>query len=252
MALIKCKECGKEFSDTSNVCPSCGYTRKKQVGCLTIFLVGLGLYLLLALIINLELNNSGQVQKNQISKQSENLKVFPGYQNINFGMNKEQVKQLFDGRLIKSKEKYLEYIKDKSEITFWFFNNALYQIDVNPNTKGKNRNVSAQDDIANLINAMSMKYGDYKKIPNMLRGYDLIKQSVEYYMWTFKDNKEIVLSYLDLIKNDIPMELVWESLEISYRDLDLIRKKDLYELQEKQNELQKSAKQKQNELEGVI
>lgn len=252
MALIKCKECGKEFSDTSNVCPNCGYTRKKQVGCLPIFFITLGLILLFGFLTRIKDTNNtpNNIEKNKL--QSENLKVFPGYQNINFGMNKEQVKQLFDGRLIKSKEKYLEYIKDKSEITFWFFNNALYQIDVNPNTKGKNRNVSAQDDIANLINAMSMKYGDYKKIPNMLRGYDLIKQPVEYYKWTFKDNKEIVLSYLDLIKNNIPMELVWESLEISYRDLDLIRKKDLYELQEKQNELQKSAKQKQNELEGVI
>ena len=25
MALIKCKECGKEISDTAKVCPNCGY-----------------------------------------------------------------------------------------------------------------------------------------------------------------------------------------------------------------------------------
>ena len=29
MALIKCKECGKEISDTLNVCPNCGIEIKK-------------------------------------------------------------------------------------------------------------------------------------------------------------------------------------------------------------------------------
>ena len=29
MALINCKECGKEISDTVNKCPHCGYKNKK-------------------------------------------------------------------------------------------------------------------------------------------------------------------------------------------------------------------------------
>lgn len=29
MALIKCKECGKEFSDMAETCPNCGYSEKK-------------------------------------------------------------------------------------------------------------------------------------------------------------------------------------------------------------------------------
>lgn len=29
MALIKCKECGKEFSDMADACPNCGYKPKK-------------------------------------------------------------------------------------------------------------------------------------------------------------------------------------------------------------------------------
>jgi zinc-ribbon domain len=32
VALIKCKECGKEHSDDAKACPHCGYTRVKQVG----------------------------------------------------------------------------------------------------------------------------------------------------------------------------------------------------------------------------
>ncbi len=57
MALIKCKECGKEFSDTARVCPHCGYnpffqqeqrinTSKKKskivAGLLCFFLWGIG------------------------------------------------------------------------------------------------------------------------------------------------------------------------------------------------------------------
>lgn len=32
MALIKCKECGKEYSDMAEVCPNCGYSEKKSKG----------------------------------------------------------------------------------------------------------------------------------------------------------------------------------------------------------------------------
>lgn len=28
MALIKCPDCGKEFSETASVCPQCGYKKK--------------------------------------------------------------------------------------------------------------------------------------------------------------------------------------------------------------------------------
>lgn len=37
MALVKCKECGKEISSTVKVCPSCGY--KKKPSKLTYFIV---------------------------------------------------------------------------------------------------------------------------------------------------------------------------------------------------------------------
>lgn len=32
MALIKCPECGKSFSDTASACPSCGYTKTAAYG----------------------------------------------------------------------------------------------------------------------------------------------------------------------------------------------------------------------------
>lgn len=34
MALIKCKECAKEISDSAKQCPHCGFKKKKQTcGC---------------------------------------------------------------------------------------------------------------------------------------------------------------------------------------------------------------------------
>ncbi|MEI6177143.1 MAG: zinc-ribbon domain-containing protein, partial [Verrucomicrobiota bacterium] len=33
MALIKCKECGKEISTSAKACPSCGAPLKKRAGC---------------------------------------------------------------------------------------------------------------------------------------------------------------------------------------------------------------------------
>lgn len=30
MALIKCLECGKEISDTVDICPNCGFSIKKK------------------------------------------------------------------------------------------------------------------------------------------------------------------------------------------------------------------------------
>ena len=31
MPLTKCRECGKEYSDTVSTCPHCGYTRKNDM-----------------------------------------------------------------------------------------------------------------------------------------------------------------------------------------------------------------------------
>ena len=39
MALIACKECGKEISDQAKICPQCGVPLRFEVGCGTLFLV---------------------------------------------------------------------------------------------------------------------------------------------------------------------------------------------------------------------
>ena len=64
MALIKCKECDKEFSDTSNVCPHCGWVRRKQAGLLSIFLVIGGFFLFMGLMASLVEQGGCNMPKN--------------------------------------------------------------------------------------------------------------------------------------------------------------------------------------------
>lgn len=46
MALIKCKECGKDISSEAKVCPSCGIAPPKRTGIVSIVVVGLiGIYM---------------------------------------------------------------------------------------------------------------------------------------------------------------------------------------------------------------
>lgn len=46
MALIKCKECGKDISSEAKVCPSCGIAPPKRTSMITIAAVGLmGIYM---------------------------------------------------------------------------------------------------------------------------------------------------------------------------------------------------------------
>ena len=182
--------------------------------------------------------------------------LFGGYQNIKFGMSKEQVKNLFPGKLVQSREKYLAYIKDKAEITFWFFNNALYEVEVEPNAK-KQRigHGPATKDMQNTINALVLKYGEYEQIPNMVSVMGFFEQPLEYYKWSFKD-KEIVLSYWDLggwfgdVRNNGSAE--WQTLTIRYRDLGIKQQKQQADALGELKQTIEAAEQKQQELEGII
>lgn len=261
MALIKCKECGKEFSDTSNTCPGCGWTRRKQVGCLPLFFVGLGCMGLISLFthyLDSQSGNNSVVSKVKQNQQiNEELKALSGYQNIKFGMSKAQVKSLFDGKLTQSREKYLEYVKDKAEITFWFFNDTLYEVEVKPNAKKQRLgHGEATEDMQNTINAMVQKYGPYEKKPNMVAVVGAFEHPLEYYRWAFKD-KEIILTYWDLggwfdanTRNMGSAE--YETLTIQYRDLGIKREKEQEEAEKELNKQQQAIQKKRQELEGII
>lgn len=194
--------------------------------------------------------------KIQKQKEEARLQLFSGYQNIKFGMSKEQVKQLFSGRLIENRKKYLEYIKDKAEITFWFFDNALYEIEVKPNArKQRIGHGPATRDMQNTINALALKYGNYEQIPNMVSVMGFVEQPLEYYKWSFKD-KEIILTYWDLggwfgdIRSYGSAE--WQTLTIKYRDLGIKRKKQEAEAAQELQDQTQAAQQKMQELGELI
>lgn len=262
MALIKCKECGKEFSSSSKACPNCGYKKK---GLLYYFACIFCVYciLMVFVILFLQLKGESRTSTNKIAiKQSQQdntkLKLLSGYQNIKFGMNKQQVNQLFDGKLVQSKEKYSKYIKDKAEIIFWFFNDALYEVEVRPNAKTQRMgHGAATEDMQNTIGAMVAKYGPYQKIPNMVEVIEgSFQQPLEYYKWTFND-KEIILSYWDMggwfnekTRNFGSAE--HETLTIRYRDLSIKRQKEQEEAKQATQKKQRAIQQKQQELDSII
>lgn len=53
MALVKCKECGKDVSDTAPACPACGAKRTPKTKTLTWIVVGtIGVVLMAAIVSN--------------------------------------------------------------------------------------------------------------------------------------------------------------------------------------------------------
>lgn len=181
--------------------------------------------------------------------------LFSGYQNIRFGSKTEKVKELFAGKLtssgdISGNETYLQYSKDKAKILFLFFNDSLYRVKVNPNdTKKRIAHGLAKQDLLNTINALTLKYGKYNKIPNMAMGFGgLFAQKVECYRWSY-NSKEITLTYWDMGDD---WATAWQTLDIEYKDLILASQKDGNDSMQEQKRLKESAQSKKQELEGVI
>lgn len=192
--------------------------------------------------------------KIQRQKEEARLQLFSGYQNIKFGMDKAQVKKLFDGKLIQNREKYLVYVKDRAEITFWFFHNALEQIDVELNARKPQRGPrSALEDIQNTLAVLILKYGEYEEKPNMVSvigGY--IEVPIKYYRWGFKD-KEVVFTYWDYATKLSFINIEgYQSVKIQYRDLGLKRQKQEAEAAQELQAQTQAVQQKMQELGELI
>jgi len=74
MALLKCKECGKEVSDKAEKCPNCGSPVPKKLGIISIFirLIGVGILILIfyAMFIAPSMNKPGLLEANYLIKVS--------------------------------------------------------------------------------------------------------------------------------------------------------------------------------------
>ena len=87
MALVKCKECGKEISDSVKVCPNCGYKEKKQIDKKKMIICGAVLGIIIVITgVFIALNNKPltQLEKDAVGcltqyksmlKNSESLQV---------------------------------------------------------------------------------------------------------------------------------------------------------------------------------
>ena len=81
MALIKCKECGKEISATALICPHCGFPNKKKSKRVIIVIVIVLVIFLLAALLILFGNFVKKQDKVKQNEEQENVNV-DGYKNI--------------------------------------------------------------------------------------------------------------------------------------------------------------------------
>jgi len=202
-------------------------------------------------------------------KEEKRLALFSGYQNIKFGMSEEQVKELFDGKLRYSDEDYwsgalknkhiranfeehhmdfpgdltrvgkdnLIYYKNHTEISFWFSNNELYEIDVKPSIERD----YCSNYIQIAIDTLVKKYGKYT-ISRANKNYNEVPNvPIKYYRWSYGD-KEVMLVYVASLCIS----------EIRYIDRGLIRKAEEQRNVEKLKKLREYSQQKQQELEWLI
>ena len=196
---------------------------------------------------------------NSVIPRLEKLKKaqgFNGYQNTRFGMSQENIKSHFEGELIGEDPEYLVYHRNGAKIVFWFFNNKLNMVEVSPNERRERLSHSdAWKDLQNTINAMTLKYGAAQQVPDMVRTMGFFTFPIVYYKWAY-NNKEITLSFLDNgwltqdIRNNAAAD--WESLKIKYKDLALLAEEEKYKDQKTQEKALLDAKNKTEDLEGVL
>lgn len=90
MALIACKECGKEISKKAKSCPHCGAKNKSGLGCLPIFLgiMGLGLIGIIAIGVLAPKNPNNNINNSTSSEaveKKEETKFYNEGQEIKIG-----------------------------------------------------------------------------------------------------------------------------------------------------------------------
>ena len=84
MALIKCKECGKEVSTKAKSCPNCGAKVKKNIGCLqSLFFIFLALFFIGYLGSKIDNSSSRPSSKSSYSKPDPKTYVMP-YLSLDF------------------------------------------------------------------------------------------------------------------------------------------------------------------------
>ena len=208
MALIKCKECGKDFSDTSNTCPGCGWTRRKQVGCLPLFFVGLGIWLFIGFILGFQSVNNRQVTAQQNQQNNRRTSSDKTYSTL---------KKLKDLEQNNRQNPSTDVCKEGIPILEEIINTNAYQTNVS-------QIMSTLQSMPNI--KQCSKYKNIADILNMAEGYKNVKwgtslekvRSVFGKMWFASWQNEDEFDYRSDIFSSLPKESFyfgrqWDNLQ---------------------------------------
>jgi len=82
MAMVKCKECGKEISSDAKICPNCGAKIKKKTGCSIFVISFIGIMFIVYIISQMSGNNFEDVGYYKMkTKNGSNSRVYSVYVN---------------------------------------------------------------------------------------------------------------------------------------------------------------------------
>lgn len=201
MALIKCKECGKEISSMAESCPNCGCPIEREVNTekknkiIKWAILGLGLLILMVLFKTLIVgSNPFEEYTSFIGKQQDTLP--DGYKEINvidnfYFLEKEIKSDNKDFPMVDSTLKY-SYCKDGIE-EYDAEPNELYFMSWN-----FNYDVVTSKDVEKIQNILKKAYGKYDKKVELDNTTDLFNHKsddflCERYLWNNKDGLNINL-----------------------------------------------------------
>lgn len=95
MALIKCKECGKEISNKAKSCPNCGLVIKKQTSNFHYYVIGFLVLFLIYMISSLVSNDSTKPDSGfSLPNIGTSIVTFDEYERIEVGMSYKQVVEI--------------------------------------------------------------------------------------------------------------------------------------------------------------
>ncbi len=113
--MIKCKECGKDFSDTASACPHCGHAnippvKNKNKGCLKVFFFLLG-FTILAYFISQMNSTPGYTSSTSVQSDTDS--------NSNSIESSKEIMPVVDSARLKELKKLFTEKKDEFENTTW-------------------------------------------------------------------------------------------------------------------------------------
>ena len=171
MALVKCKECGKEISDTIKKCPHCGYKEKKKISkknLITIVIAAVvAVIVIIGLVIGLNIGKAKKVENYEKKLVETGGKIYVNgivSQIFCYDISKVWYNTIFEV----SDSKYDEYTHYKTSYSNARYWNSDFNDSIQSYLKAKSKGLSSlketkdelSKDVKDLKNIPSDKYKD--------------------------------------------------------------------------------------------